>query len=102
MGGWQYNCNGWKASNGEQMFWNDTQDGNQLPDSQKGTLDGELLSTMGLRLYRMNMVDALFFYQILLPICDPKKSGIAKDHQSRRSMLTILGLWVLTGTTSSL
>jgi hypothetical protein len=78
MGGWKFNYNGLKGSNGEEnMFRSDTQDGDQLPYSRKGKLNGELLSTMGLKHYRMKMVDALFFFQFLLPICDPKKSRIA-------------------------
>jgi hypothetical protein len=80
MGGRKFNYNEWKGSNVENMFHSDsTQDGDQLPDSRKGKLDGKLLSTMGLTQDRMNMVDALFFLQLLLPICDPKKSGIAND-----------------------
>lgn len=44
-----------------------------------GCLDADLLARMGLTKVRMQEGDALFFYQLLLPICDPKRSGIKDD-----------------------
>ena len=47
-----------------------------FPEARKVSLYGDLLSKIGLTTARMIEVDALFFYQLLLPICDPKLSGI--------------------------
>ena len=52
---------------------------NPFPDERKGSLDAVMLENMGLTKERMRGCDALFFYQLLLPICDPMKSGIACD-----------------------
>ena len=45
----------------------------------KGSLDGEMLKKLGLTRKRMEEVDALFFYQLLLPICTPQKSDVDGD-----------------------
>ena len=47
-----------------------------MPDSRKGKLDAGLLATMGLTHSIMEKIDALFFYQLLLPMCNPARSGI--------------------------
>jgi len=52
---------------------------NMFPDDRKGRLNPNLLEKMGLTSERMQECDALFFYQLLLPICDPSKSGVAGD-----------------------
>jgi hypothetical protein len=50
-----------------------------FPESRKGMLDADLLETLGLPKERMVKADALFFHQLLLPMCDPKMSGIAAN-----------------------
>jgi hypothetical protein len=50
-------------------------------ESRKGELDGDLLETLGLTQERMVKGDALFFHQLLLPVCDPTMLGIADDPQ---------------------
>jgi hypothetical protein len=50
-----------------------------FPDSRKGQLDGDLLEKLGLTRERMVKGDALFFHQLLLPMCDPQMSGIVGD-----------------------
>jgi hypothetical protein len=50
-----------------------------FPDARKGQLDTQLLKKLGLSQTRMQSKDALFFYQLLLPICDPAKSRIDGD-----------------------
>jgi len=50
-----------------------------FPESRKGRLDGELLERLGLTKHRMTVGDALFFHQLLLPMCDPKRSGVVGD-----------------------
>ena len=52
---------------------------NLFPDERRGCLDAELLKKMGLTKERMEEGDALFFYQLLLPMCNPKYSGIKDD-----------------------
>jgi hypothetical protein len=52
---------------------------NPFPDNRKGRLDYELLKKMKLTKRRIVEGDALFFLQLLLPIGDPKKSGIEDD-----------------------
>ena len=49
---------------------------NFFPEARKGGLDGDLLLKMGLTTARMIEGEALFFYQLLLPICNPKRLGI--------------------------
>jgi hypothetical protein len=50
-----------------------------FPDNRKGRLDYELLKKLKLTKKRIVEGDALFFLQLLLPIGDPKKSGIEDD-----------------------
>jgi hypothetical protein len=50
-----------------------------FPKSRKGELDGCLLEMLGLTKERMVKGDVLFFHHLLLPMCDPKMSGINAD-----------------------
>jgi hypothetical protein len=50
-----------------------------FPETRKGRLDYDLLKKMKLTKKRIIEGDALFFLQLLLPIGDPKKSGIDDD-----------------------
>jgi hypothetical protein len=50
-----------------------------FPESRKGALDGTLLETLGLTKERMVQGNALFFSQLILPMCDPKMSGMGAD-----------------------
>jgi hypothetical protein len=63
----------------ERSFCDGSTRDNLFPSTRKGQLDAELLKTMRLIKERMITGDAFFFHQLLLPICDPKRSGI-KDH----------------------
>jgi hypothetical protein len=51
----------------------------EVPECRKGRLDYDLLKKMKLTKKRIVEGDALFFLQLLLPIGDPKKSGIEDD-----------------------
>ena len=42
-------------------------------------MDVGLLATMGLTHSIMEKIDALFFYQLLIPMCNPARSGILHD-----------------------
>ena len=50
-----------------------------FPSSRLGKLDVRVLKKMGLTSNIMKTNDFLFFLQLILPICDTKKSGIAND-----------------------
>ena len=50
-----------------------------FPESRHGKLDSQLLLWMVLTTEWMTTCDALLFYQLLLPMCDPTKSGITAD-----------------------
>jgi hypothetical protein len=76
---WEIFYNGWD----EGVDGNGGQQGatseDMFPESRKGELNGTLLETLGLTRERMVKGDALFFHQLLLPMCDPTMSGIADD-----------------------
>jgi hypothetical protein len=80
-------CNGWEFHYREYKkegapFRNGATKDNPFPDARKGSLDKDVLKKLGLTKARMEDLDALFFYQLLLPICDPMKSGIPDDPRS--------------------
>ena len=52
---------------------------NPFPEERKGKLDYPLLKKLGLTGQRLKDQDALFFFQLLFPICDTSKSGIDGD-----------------------
>ena len=70
---WEFYYKGW---HGVREVWDGASPDNFFPEARKGSLDGDLLSKMGLTTSRMIEGNALFFFQLLLPICDPKRSGI--------------------------
>ena len=47
-----------------------------LPESRLGNLDAKVLKKLGLTSNRMKTNDFLYFYQLILPICDTVRSGI--------------------------
>jgi hypothetical protein len=66
-------------------------------ESRKGALDGTLLETLGLTKQRMVQGDALFFNQLLLPMCDPNMSGVEADPQKAfySKIKTFLNLYAI-------
>ena len=52
---------------------------NVLPLERKGYLNYDLMKKMGLTKRKLLDGDPLFFFQLLLPLCDPAKSGIEND-----------------------
>ena len=78
VGPWEFFYGGWKdlANN---SFRDGSTKAEPFPESRRGKLDNHLLLRMGLTTERMTTCDALFFYQLLLPMCDPTKSGITAD-----------------------
>ena len=75
-GGWEFHYRGWESEN---TFRDGATKDNLFPDERIGSLDGDLLKKMGLTKERMKEGDALFFHQLLLPMCRPEKSGINGD-----------------------
>ena len=54
-------------------------------------MDPGVLNKLGLTAARIQDEDALFFYQLILPICDTKRSGIEND--PRMSFYYELEFW---------
>jgi hypothetical protein len=79
MDGWEFNYLGWKADEGTGTNRSGSTETKLFPDDRKGHLDYELLKKLRLSKRRILEGDALFFFQLLLPICDPKKSGVLDD-----------------------
>jgi hypothetical protein len=91
IGDWEFHYNGWKhpgldppldtvpnipparngstAANLDQLF----------PPERRGSLDKDKLKVLGLTKQRMIDTDTAFFYQLILPFCDPKMSGVQDD-----------------------
>jgi hypothetical protein len=77
INGWnKFMCNGWVDDKGAQS--GAAQDNLFLP-GRKGCLDKKLLKKYGLAEQCIQSYYALFFHQLLLPICAPKLSIIAND-----------------------
>jgi hypothetical protein len=77
LGLWDFHYDGWKSSNSHHRKY--VTDDNMFPDERKGCLDVKKLRSFGLTKARMKDCDALFFYQLLFPIGDPKRSGVKDD-----------------------
>eukprot|EP00521_Asterionellopsis_glacialis_P000227 CAMPEP_0195249198 /NCGR_PEP_ID=MMETSP0706-20130129/1978_1 /TAXON_ID=33640 /ORGANISM="Asterionellopsis glacialis, Strain CCMP134" /LENGTH=359 /DNA_ID=CAMNT_0040300965 /DNA_START=20 /DNA_END=1102 /DNA_ORIENTATION=+ len=76
-GPWEFHYNGFK--NASMPYCRGATTTNLFPKEMMGHLDANILSKLGLTKERVQDVDALFFFQLLLPFCDPMKSGIADD-----------------------
>ena len=78
--GYEFFYNGWK---GDTERRNGATNDNLFPSERRGMLDPEKLKLHGLSKERMcndlGLPDAAFFYQLLLPFCDPEKSGLPGD-----------------------
>ena len=106
--GWEFHYNGWCAddisdeisdgldvdcdepSNGSNRLNNNVDGDDHLhrvganendpfPSDRMGYLDADLLRRLGLTSSIMKTNDFLFFYQLLLPMCDTERSGIDGD-----------------------
>lgn len=78
-GGYEFFYKGWEASEfaKETYVRGEAKYRNLMPASRKGCLDVAELKKQGMNKERLN--DPLFFYQLLFPLCEPSKSGIAGD-----------------------
>ena len=80
VGDWEFFYNGWSHPSSDSSQWRKgASKDNMFPDTRKAQLDAELLKKMGPTEVCMKGRDALFFYQLLFPICDPKHSGNKDD-----------------------
>ncbi|CAJ1953548.1 unnamed protein product [Cylindrotheca closterium] len=83
INGWEFHYGPWtpddEGDDGPGSFRSGATTENMFPESRKGCLSVATLKLLGLTKSRMDGDDALFFYQLLYPICDPKRSGVAKD-----------------------
>ena len=79
IGEWDFYYNGWERIPNAPKHQSGATGANLFPDSQKGQLDATLLQKLGLTQARMVDCDALFFHQLLLPMCNPRRSGIDGD-----------------------
>jgi hypothetical protein len=80
VGGYEFFYQGWKNDDPTRencRFGASRED--LFPADRDATLDGRFLKKLGLTKQRMVECDALFFYQLLLPIVDPSMSGIKDD-----------------------
>ena len=79
--GWKFHYDGKfdSTTNSRKVSVEEEDSDDLFPASRKGYLDKDKLENLGLTKNRMKMKDALFFYQLLLPICDPRKSGVKND-----------------------
>lgn len=77
-GDWEAHYGDWVNDSGV-LYRSGATKGNIMPPDRRGQLDAELLEKLGLTAERMQSGDALFFWQCILPICEPKLSGIEGD-----------------------
>ena len=80
VNGWKFYYNGWKPDDFDRRTFvrgNATRE-NIKSDDRKGRLDAARLKAHGLTSERMSE-DPFFFLQLLLPVCDPRRSGIVDD-----------------------
>ena len=82
VNGWEFFYNGWKSKKIQNARDGASPD-DLFPASRKSSLDLDVLLDLGLNTDRIagpdGLPDALFFFQLILPICDPKHSGIPTD-----------------------
>ena len=80
INGWEFHYKGWKNPGTQHRRGATT--ANMFPKETLGCLDADVLAKLGLNKVRMGITgetDALFFYQLILPICSPQFSGIKDD-----------------------
>ena len=87
--GFEFFYTGWSKKSTDPTFRHGATRDNLHPESRKGCLDADLLSKLGLTKERMHSdhdlaPDALFFYQLLLPIHDTTRNGSGIDGDPRK------------------
>ena len=91
-GDWDFHYNGWKSKNptnrtgaGKFVY------SEMFPKNRKGSLDVDVLKSLGLKKKTIEEKDCLFFYQLLLPFCDTQRSGL--DNDPRMSYYSEVEAW---------
>lgn len=69
--GWEFHYKGWQ--NPDRPYRCGATTSNLFPEEMDGALDADVLKKLGLDEFRMENADALFFFQLVLPLCDPTK-----------------------------
>ena len=77
VGDWEFYYRGFE--NNEKKYRRGATTSNLFPEEMKGSLDADMLKKLGLTADKVKNLDALFFFQLILPLCDTKKSGIDGD-----------------------
>ncbi len=92
-GDWEFYYNGYNANEVDRNNYvrGGADSENHMPDSRSGKLDGELLKKHGLTIERVKSCDALFLFNLLLPIHIPKLSGVEDDN--RMQFFSIVRAW---------
>eukprot|EP00957_Ditylum_brightwellii_P053951 4086646-Ditylum_brightwellii.AAC.1 len=78
VNGWEFHYQGWKDQSEEKARHGATCSILFL-DSRKGKLCYNTLSQLGIGPEKMKQKDALWFYQLLLLMCDVSNSGIRNN-----------------------
>ena len=80
---WMFYYKGWTADDFDKKTYvrGDAVHGNLKPASRKGCLNVDVFRKHHMTPDRMKNEDALFFYQLLFPICNPKDSGVDGDNR---------------------
>ena len=79
VNGWSFYYKGWTGSNTPGLSRVHATPENLFPKARLGELDVNMLKRLGLTKKRVVELDALFFFQLLLPICDVNRSGVDDD-----------------------
>lgn len=90
VNGWDFYYEGWMRLPGEGVSCrHGATRANMFPDERKGSLDKDVLLKLGMSPERMSnenkVPDALFFYQLLLPICDTSEKHSEVKNDPRKS-----------------
>ena len=84
---WEFFYRGWHSRETYDLVYEPVRDGatskNPFPDCRKGKLDYALLSKLGVTKDKILTCDALLFYQLLLPLGDPKKNNLGGTKDPR-------------------
>ena len=79
IGDWEIFYSGWEPETNEGVCREGSSMNNLFPKTRLGCLDVDMLRKLGMSAKVMDTNDFLFFYQLILPICDTNKSGIDDD-----------------------
>ena len=84
---WYFFYQGWKSDPNKKIRHKERSDyvnkpgKYQIPEERKGRLSAEQLRKYGITKDRVKECDALFFRQLILPLCDTSLSGIENDER---------------------